>query len=155
GRVQVGLDGLLEQYRLTEWEIGRVNLVPPPEPIQSKFSTILRVMEKFNSDASSLISGGLNQTFAGIGDAIENSLASGEGFVKSLGSSLLGALGSVLGQLGQMAIATGVAILGIKTALKTLNPFADIGAGVALLALSGVVKGAASRMSGNIGGGGG
>lgn len=154
GRVQIGLDGLLEQYRLTEWEIGRVELVPPPAPIQSKLSTILQYMQKFNADASSIINGSLVQTFAGIGEAIGNSLATGTSFVKSLGNSLLSALGSVLGQLGQMAIATGVAILGIKTALKTLNPFAAIGAGVALLALSGVVKGAAAKLGGGIGGGG-
>jgi hypothetical protein len=52
-----------------------------------------------------------------------------------------------------MAIATGIAILGIQTALKTLNPFAAIAAGVALLALSGVVRGQASKIGGGIGGG--
>ena len=52
-----------------------------------------------------------------------------------------------------MAIATGVALLGIQTALKTLNPFAAIAAGVALLALSSVVKGKTSKLGGSMGGG--
>lgn len=58
----------------------------------------------------------------------------------------------MLGQLGQMAIATGVALLGIQTALKTLNPFVAIAAGVALLALSSVVRGQASKLGGRMGG---
>jgi hypothetical protein len=107
----------------------------------------------FNQQASDIINGSLVQTFAGIGNAIGESLANGTSLAENLGASLLNSLGSVLGQLGQMAIATGVALLGIKTALKTLNPFVAIAAGVALLALSGVVRGQASKIGGGIGGG--
>lgn len=153
GRVQVGLDGLLEQYRLTEWEIGRVELVPPPDRVKAGLGYINAELVAFNSRASEIVNGSIVNTFAGIGEAIGESLANGTSLAASLGSSLLSSLGSVLGQLGQMAIATGLAILGIKTALKTLNPFAAIAAGVGLLALSGVVKGAASRLGGSMGSG--
>jgi len=109
----------------------------------------------FNESASNIISGSLTNTFAGIGEAIGTAIANGTSIAGALGQTLLSSLGSVLGQLGQMAIATGVAILGIKLALKSLNPFAAIAGGVALLALSGYVKGKSSKMSSSMGGGGG
>jgi hypothetical protein len=109
----------------------------------------------FNQQASDIINSSLVETFAGIGTAIGESLANGTSLAQNLGASLLNSLGSVLGQLGQMAIAAGLGIKAIKIALETLNPFVAIAAGVALLALSGVVKGQASKIGKSMGGGGG
>jgi hypothetical protein len=109
----------------------------------------------FNQQASDIINSSLVETFAGIGNAIGESLANGTSLAQNLGASLLNSLGSVLGQLGQMAIAAGLGIKAIKIALETLNPFVAIAAGVALLALSGVVKGQASKIGKSMGGGGG
>lgn len=110
---------------------------------------------QFNQQASDIINSSIVNTFAGLATAVGSALANGTSIAQALGQSLLDSLGSVLGQLGQMAIATGVALLGIQTALKTLNPFVAIAAGVALLALSGVVKGKTSKLGGSMGGGGG
>jgi hypothetical protein len=107
----------------------------------------------FNESLSKIVSGGLTDTFAGIGNAIGTAMANGTSVAGALGQTLLSSLGSVLGQLGQMAIATGVAILGIKLSLKSLNPVAAIAGGVALLALSGYVRGRANKISGGMGGG--
>lgn len=125
------------------------------EIFQKKLKAVTQEFINFNRQISDIVNGSLVETFAGIGNAIGDSLANGTSLAKNLGNSLLNSLGSVLGQLGQMAIATGVALLGIQTALKTLNPFVAIAAGVALLALSSVVKGKTAKLGGSMGGGGG
>jgi hypothetical protein len=146
------LDLFLEKFRATEALLNKTPLVVFPGLTQ-KLNVVTQEFIKFNQQISDIINGSLVQTFAGIGNAIGESLATGTSLAQNLGNALLSSLGSVLGQLGQMAIATGVALLGIKTALKTLNPFVAIAAGVALLALSGVVRGQASKIGGGIGGG--
>lgn len=59
--------------------------------------------------------------------------------------AVLGTLGNLAIQVGKTAIMTGAAVEGIKEALKTLNPLVAIGAGIALLALAGAVKGRLAR----------
>jgi len=123
--------------------------------LNSSLGYINQQLIDFNSQASDIINGSIVNTFAGIGQAIGESISTGASLASTLGQVLLSSLGSVLGQLGQLAIATGVAILGIKLSLKSLNPVAAIAAGVALLALSGVVRGAANKIGGGVGGAGG
>lgn len=148
------LDLFLEKYRETEAQLNKTPLVPFPG-IKEKLKVVTQEFINFNRQISDIVNGSLVQTFAGIGNAIGDSLANGTSLARNLGNALLDSLGSVLGQLGQMAIATGVALLGIQTALKTLNPFVAIAAGVALLALSSVVKGKTAKLGGSMGGGGG
>jgi hypothetical protein len=123
--------------------------------IQEESALVIQELLNFNTQASDIINNGLVETFSGIGNAIGDSLANGTDLAQNLGASLLSSLGSVLGQLGQMAIAAGLGIKAIKVALETLNPFVAIAAGVALIALSGVVRGQASKIGGGMGGGGG
>lgn len=59
---------------------------------------------------------------------------------KSIGIFLLDTLGSLAVQVGEIAIATGIAISGIKEALMSLNPITAIAAGIALVALGSFVK---------------
>ena len=47
--------------------------------------------------------------------------------------------------VGKLAIQTGIAVAGIKAALKSLNPAVAIAAGVALVALGSLVKGKLSK----------
>jgi len=63
--------------------------------------------------------------------------------------SLLLPIVQILQDLGKMAVATGVAMLGIKKAFK-LHPLAAIAAGTALIALTAAVKTKASKMGDNI-----
>lgn len=88
-----------------------------------------------NTRLSDIINNGMINALAGIGVGIGNALATGASVISSVGGVLLGALGNVLTQVGQMAISIGIGLQAIKTALKTLNPLAAIGAGVALVAL--------------------
>lgn len=72
-------------------------------------------------------------------------LLSGTAGASDVGSFLLGTLGSVLTQLGQIAIQIGIGLKAIKTALKSLNPIVAIAAGVGLIALGAFFKNAASK----------
>jgi hypothetical protein len=91
----------------------------------------------------------------GIEDAISNSvmaigdaLASGDNIGKGFGGALLDSIASMAEQLGRMAIGIGIAIEGIKKALKSLNPLQAIGAGIALLALAGAARAGARSIAG-------
>ena len=129
-----------------------------PVIIDSALLSYLEMLQDFNDQASKIINNGIANTFAGLGEAIGGALASGTNVLEAAGASLLSSLGSVLVQLGQLAIETGVGILAVKTALKTLNPYVAIAAGVALVALGSAFKGKAAKIGdsgGSSGGGGG
>src|SRR6187402_446289 len=108
-----------------------------------KFTDELR---KFNEDVSNIINNEITSTFASLGDAIGNALAGSGNVLENLSASLLGSLGSMLTQLGKLAIATGVGIQAIKAALKTLNPLVAITAGVALVALGSAISKSVSKL---------
>jgi len=112
-------------------------------------------MIQFNEDISAIISDNLTSTFANLGSVIGNAIGTGGNVLEAAGKGLLSSLGGILVELGKMAIATGVGILGIKTALKTLNPVAAIAAGVALVALGSIVSSKASGLGNSMGSGGG
>jgi hypothetical protein len=81
-----------------------------------------------------------------LGENIGKMLSQGGG-IKDVMNSFLGILADGLIQIGQLAIATGFAIEGIKKALEDLNPVVAIAAGIALVALGTYVKGRLSESS--------
>ena len=123
--------------------------------ISVETAKMLIALQDFNDRASGIISGAIADTFAGLGEAIGNALASGGSVLESIGASLLSSLGGLLVQMGKMAIQIGVGLLAIKTALKSLNPAVAIGAGVALVALGSLFSAKSRSISNSIGGGGG
>lgn len=100
----------------------------------------------FNDSASNIINNSIANTFADLGMAIGQGLASGGNIMKSAGNALLAGLGGVLTELGKLAISTGVGILAVQLALKTLNPYVAIAAGVALVALGATFSSKASGL---------
>jgi TP901 family phage tail tape measure protein len=111
------------------------------------------VMMDFNSGLTSALNQGAVDMAVGIGEMV-GSMASGSSNMADLGAMLLGTLGGVLGQVGQLAISTGVAMLGIKAALQSLNPALAIVGGIALVALAGLVKSKAGSLGDKFGKGG-
>lgn len=109
-------------------------------------------------DMRTRLAEGLTQSLVeGIATGFETAVATGsiENGAKTL-------LASLLNGLGDAAISFGVASLGIaklmqaiKSALSSLNPALAIPAAIGLIALGGLLKGAASRMFSGGGGGGG
>lgn len=89
------------------------------------------------------LSGALQQSVAGMatgfGEGLGELLAGGtslKGFAALVGQTF----GDMAVNVGKVAIQTGTAVIGIKAALKSLNPWAAIAAGVALVALGTAVK---------------
>jgi hypothetical protein len=95
------LDLFLEKFRATEALLNKTPLVVFPGLTQ-KLNVVTQEFIKFNQQISDIINGSLVQTFAGIGNAIGESLATGTSLAQNLGNALLSSLGSVLGQLGQI-----------------------------------------------------
>jgi len=103
-------------------------------------------VNSFNEGLTNIINTGIKDFATGFGELI-GSIISGTKRSKDFFPFLLNNIATVLGELGKLAIAAGVAVLGIKKALETLNPFAAIAAGVALVALSTIVKNKAAKLS--------
>lgn len=122
-----------------------------------EFITALGQTQAFINDTFKILEQGAENTIGDVAFAIGDALGSGANVLKAAGSALLGGLAGILNQLGQLAIATGLAVEGIKKALQTLNPAVAIGAGVALVALAGFVSSKAKSLGGSrgVGGGGG
>jgi len=123
--------------------------------LKSGYNTISLEAASLNEKLKSVIDSGLGQAFAGVGESIGSALATGGSVISAVGKSLLSSLGSILVELGKMAIAVGIGILGIRTALQTLNPAVAIAAGVALIAIGGIVSSKASSLGNSMGGKGG
>ena len=142
--------------KLQEIDLSKIQIAPEIADIDdSKLTAFVLRLAQFNSEVAGVIEGGAQQTIGDFAFAIGDALGSGGNVLKAAGSALLGGLASILNQLGQLAIGTGLAIAGIKKALQTLNPAVAIGAGVALIALAGFVSSKAKSLGGSSGGGGG
>jgi hypothetical protein len=80
----------------------------------------------------------------GFGEML-GAMAVGGASMADLGTFVLQSFAGLLTQLGNIAIETGIALLGIKVAIRSLNPAIAIAGGVALLALAGAVKGSLAK----------
>jgi uncharacterized membrane protein YgcG len=142
--------------KLQDIDLSKIQIAPEVADIDdSKLTAFVLRLAQFNSEVAKVIEGGAQQTLGDFAFAIGDALGSGGNVLKAAGSALLGGLAGILNQLGQLAIATGLTITGIKKALQTLNPAVAIGAGVALIALAGFVSSKAKSLGGSGGGGGG
>jgi ElaB/YqjD/DUF883 family membrane-anchored ribosome-binding protein len=108
-------------------------------------------IENFNTQLTNIINNTLSQIGTSLGEAIGDSLL-GTGGLEGALNNFLSVLATGLIQVGELAISTGIAILGIKKALESLNPYVAIAAGIALVALGTYVKGSLSKKSEAIGG---
>lgn len=102
-------------------------------------------------DVSAIATDALGGMATGISEAVGVMIA-GQGDMNGFATLVAGTFADMAINVGKTAIQTGVAVLGIKAALKSLNPYAAIAAGVALVALGTAVKASLSNI-GNGGGG--
>ena len=97
-------------------------------------------------EMSNVVEGAFGSMASGVGESIGLMIAGSdelEGFASLVGATF----GDMAIQVGQIAIQTGLAVAGIKAALKSLNPWVAVAAGVALVALGTAVKGALSDVA--------
>lgn len=123
--------------------------------INNEKAKMINALTELSQGASDIINNNLVNAFAGIGQAIGSALSEGTNLGQSLGKVLLSSVGSILTQLGQLAIGIGIGLKAIKKSLTSLNPFAAIAAGVGLIALGKIFSAGAAKIGGSIGGGGG
>lgn len=97
----------------------------------------------------------MTSSFENIGMSIGNlvgDLATGGDAWSNFALSAISAFGDMAITVGKMAVSTGTATLGIKAALESLNGYAAIAAGVALIAVGAAIKtGLSNVASGNYG----
>ncbi len=91
-------------------------------------------------DLSGAISGAMNDVAVGTGEMIGAFLAGG-GSAMSFGEMIAGAFADMAITVGKIAIAAGIATIGIKAAFESMNGPLAIAAGIALVALGSAVKG--------------
>lgn len=91
------------------------------------------------------LSGVVNSAISGIGQALGRAITGSQ----DLGDALLGVLGGVLVQLGEMIIAAGVGTEAFKASLESLNGYAAIAAGLALVALGSALSSSISSLGSN------
>ena len=101
-----------------------------------KIQRLKKGIDDLNTGLKNIIEGALNDLAFGLGEQLGNAL-SGAGF--NIKSFLLPVAEAVI-SFGKLAIQVGIAALGIKTALKSLNPAIAIAGGIALVALGTLVK---------------
>lgn len=94
----------------------------------------------------SVLTGSLENIGAGIGNLIGD-LATGGDAWGNFADMAISTFGDMAITIGKMAVSTGVATLGIKAALESLNGYVAIAAGVALIALGSAVKAGLSNVA--------
>jgi hypothetical protein len=125
------------------------------QPVKALLSEKEKLLNEFNQNANNIIQRGIANTFADFGQVIGEGLVEGGVTMNRVGSALLGGFGSILIQLGELAIQTGVSMLAVFQALKTLNPWVAIAAGVALVAIGSAFSSGARQLAPSTGGSGG
>lgn len=106
---------------------------------KTKSQEMAEQLATFNEGLTNIINQGLNDVAVGIGE-MAGAMAAGSMSMADAGAQLVSMLAGILGEIGKLAIKTGIATLGIKAALESLNPALAIAGGVALVALSKFVK---------------
>lgn len=103
-------------------------------------------LKNFNDDFVQLLENGAIAGLSALGAAI-GELALGH--PEDAWKIFLNPIADMAIQLGELAIATGITMAGIKAAFKSMNPYAAIAAGVALVALGTFVKGQIGKIGGD------
>ena len=132
--VALAEDELFEEDDLERLQLGT-------RLIDQAAKVTLNLKEVFEQTAESMaISAGM----------IAGAMMAGTASARDMGNMVLDTLAGLAIEVGQMALATGIAIEGIKKALQTLNPVAAITAGIALVALGSFVRSSLSKKAENI-----
>lgn len=110
------------------------------------------VIKDIAIDLSTTLNSAFESVAMGMGEFL-GALVSGDAGVKDFGRLIATTFADLAINVGKIAIGAGLAVMGVKKALMTLNPAVAIAAGVALIAIGSAVKGSLSAAaSGGSGG---
>jgi hypothetical protein len=119
--------------------IDTMTLAPMPAIDTSLLEESAGQVRAIFDNLSEMINDTMTDLVIGFSESFGAMLA-GSGSLADFGNFVMGTLADLAINVGKTAIATGVAVEGIKRALQSLNPVAAIAAGVALVALGTAVK---------------
>lgn len=129
-------DAILEEMNFAEEfnkEIDKLLDENGIKKFQDRTNEMLDINAAFTAALQASMEEAANMIGRGLGDALS-------GKDVDFGKGLFTLLASVAQKLGETAIAIGVSIAGINTAIRSLQPIPAIAAGVALVALSAAIK---------------
>lgn len=110
-------------------------------------NTIKKAVAEASIDMSTSIQDAFSSMAAGLGE-FAGAMASGNAGFADFGKMIAGTFADMAISVGKIAIGAGMAVLGIKKSLMTMNPYLAIGAGIALVALGSAIKGSLSSVAG-------
>jgi hypothetical protein len=105
------------------------------------------------SDEMAMVKEDLVNSATDMVEGIFSAMSSGDW--SGFGQNLLANFASFLSNLGKLLITLGIGMDAFKKAISTMNPAVAIAAGVAMIAVAGLIKGAISNGSSAVSGGGG
>jgi hypothetical protein len=138
---------------VTSMKAGAVQMASPIQAMTEQQINLAKAAIDLSKNISGAINAAAVNFAVGIGEMIGAAAAGGDG-IASFGTFALQSLAGLLQQVGEMAIQTGIALLGIQVALKTLNPAIAIAGGIALVALASGIRNSLAKKAGAIQGGG-
>jgi hypothetical protein len=143
----IGEDFFSEKY--TEALKGKAPLAPLKEALIGNLNEIQQIM----IDAKKNLVATAMDMLEGLFTAMSS------GNWSDFGKGLLTGFANFLSMLGKLLVSFGIGMQAFQTAIASMNPFVAIGAGLAMIAVAGLIKGAISRgaqtvYSGAAGGGG-
>lgn len=105
----------------------------------AKRKEALKKAQDFTNEVNQIIKSGMADALSGVGESIANIISNGSNGLDAFRSIGI-TLANVLINVGKAAIAAGLATEAIKKALETFKGYGAIAAGVALVALGGVIR---------------
>lgn len=117
--------------------------------VQRKYEATMKGLEDINNEFVADISDSIILLSSAFGELLGDLAMGNENPMGNFVKTLLSGVADMAVKFGELCISTGIGIIGVKAALTSLNPYAAIAAGVALVALGSMVKiGASSIASG-------
>jgi hypothetical protein len=144
-----------EQIKVTAAEVGKFKIPDLAPAISQALAPLPKLQQAVKSvmvDVTSTINSAFEAMAVGFGEFL-GAMMSGDAGIKDFGRLIASTFADLAINVGKIAIGTGLAVLGIKKALQTLNPYVAIAAGIALVALGSVIKGALSNAATGAGSG--
>ena len=134
---QIGITkATLENIKIPDLAASIGNVIAPFQQMKEEVTAVM-------IDISDAVNGAFENMAVGVGEFF-GALATGDADAADFAKMIITAFADLAIQVGKIAIGAGLAVLGVKAALETLNPFLAIAAGIALVAIGSAVKGALS-----------
>jgi len=132
-----------DQYKALSEQINntktKINAIEGVEEFSTSIDETKTKLDDFNKAITESFTSAVVAFAEGFGEII-GKFAEGGASLQNIGGLVFNTLGNLAIQVGKIAIATGIAVSGIKKALQSLNPAIAIAGGIALIALGTLVK---------------